>query len=73
MNDLMLHKKYVNVRNIICNIPLMATAEEELLEKNAGTAIISSEEFKNVARPQIILPPPWSPSWDLDFPVHSII
>ena len=45
MNDLMLHKKYVNVRNIICNIPLMATAEEELLEKNAGTAIISSEEI----------------------------
>ena len=73
-NDLMFHKKRVHVSNIICKYFLEGNcrrgyAGEECWyrhDQQGGAAI-------NVARPQIVLPPPGSPSWDQDFPVYPIM
>ena len=73
-NDLMFHKKRVHVSNIICKYFLEGNCRRGYAgqecwyrhDQQGGAAI-------NVARPQIILPPPGSTSWDQDFPLHPIM
>ena len=67
---LMFHKKRTHPSNIICKNFLNGHCRQG----NDGERCWYRHEILptlalNVARPQIILPPPGSPNWDQDFPV----
>ena len=70
-NDMMFHKKRTHPSEIICSNFLNGYCRRGISgefcwyrHENKSTVV------QSVARPQINLPPPGSPSWNMDFPQH---
>ena len=70
-NEMMFHKKRIHHSDILCSNFLNGYCRRGIsgefcwyLHKKQSTTV------QNVARPQINLPPPGSPTWNTDFPKH---
>ena len=69
-NDLMFHKKHAHVSNIVYKYFLEGNCRRGTAGDLCWYCHDTLGAVTNVARPTIILPPPGSPSWDQDFPIH---
>ena len=68
---MMFHKKRVHPSDILCSNFLNGYCRRGISGEFCWYLHNKqSMTVKSVARPQIILPPPGSPSWNTDFPQH---